>query len=308
MKTVISGGTGLLGSTLGRDLAKDGHEVVALSRSPEKARNLPDGVRAVGWDGRTVGEWAGELEGATAVVNLAGYRLAAANPLTMRWTKVRRQRIIQSREDAGRVLAEAVRQAASKPKVFVQCSAVGFYGVLGDEEVDETAPPGNDFLARVCQRWEASSKPVEEAGVRRVVVRIGVVLANGNAAFDLQKLPIALFVGGPIGSGRQVLPWIHIDDVVGAIRFLIDSPAQQGAFNLTAPAPVASREFGRMLARLMRRPYWFPVPAFMLKLALGEVSTVVLDGQRAVPARLQAAGYPFRFAALESALLDLLGL
>lgn len=308
MKVVISGGTGLLGSALGRELARDGHEVVVLSRAPEKAKNLPGGVRAAGWDGRSLGDWAAEVDGATAVVNLAGYRLAAANPLTMRWTKARKERIIQSREDAGSVLTEALRRAGSKPGVFIQCSGVGYYGVLADEPVDETAPAGDDFLAGVCRRWEASSKSVEEAGVRRAVIRIGVVLANGNPAFDLQKLPIALFVGGPIGNGKQVLPWVHIADVVGAMRFLIDSPEQRGVFNLSAPEPVTNREFGALLARLMRRPYWFPAPAFLLKGLLGEVSTVVLDGQRAIPARLQAAGYPYRFATLEAALRDLLGM
>lgn len=306
MKVVIAGGSGLIGRALAESLSGDGHEVVVLTRSSQQA-NAPAGVRAVAWDGKTLAEWQREIDGADGVVNLAGYNLAGSNPLTMRWTKARRAKIMASRKDTGRVLAEAVAQAKKKPEVFVQFSAIGYYGPRGDEELDESADPADDFLAQVCVEWEKSSASVEALGVRRVVARTGIVLDNDNFAFFMLKLPVALFVGSPLGNGKQVISWIHMADQVGALRFLLETPAAQGIFNLTAPLPQSNRDFVKMLARVMRRPF-IPVgvPGFLLRLPLGEVATVVLDGQRVLPARLLKAGYQFHYPELETALRDLL--
>lgn len=307
MKIVISGGTGLIGRALTESLLKDGHEVVVLSRGGKASDNAPDGARVVAWDGRTVGDWAQEVEGADGVVNLAGSSLAGDNPLKMRWTLGRKEAILASRVNAGQALTEAIRRATNKPAMFVQSSAIGYYGPRGDEAIDESAAGANDFLADVCRQWEASSEAVESLGVRRVVVRTGVVLDNDNFAFFMLKLPVALFVGSPLGSGRQVLSWIHMADQIAALRFLLETSQAQGVFNLTAPQAETNREFVKTLARVMRRPFIpIAVPAILLRLPLGEVATVVLDGQRVIPERLQRAGFEFKFSALEPALRDLL--
>ncbi|TAK11152.1 MAG: TIGR01777 family protein [Anaerolineae bacterium] len=305
MKVVISGGTGMIGRGLTKSLADDGHEVVILTRGDEKTEGK---VRFVRWDGRNLGDWAKELDGADAVVNLAGFNLAGTNFLNMRWTKVRKGKILQSRVDAGRTLTEAVQLATKKPEAFVQASAIGFYGPRGDEAIDESASGGKDFLADVCRAWEDASAGVGELGVRRVVIRTGIVLKGGNLAFDMLNLPVKLFVGSPLGTGKQYLAWVHYADHIGAIRNLIANKKASGVYNLTAPNPVTNAAYGRTVAKVLRRPFFFPrVPSFLLKLALGEVSTVVLDGQRVMPARLQREGYVFQYPELEPALRNLLG-
>ncbi len=308
MKVVISGGTGLIGRALTASLLKDGHEVVILSRGGNSGSKAPAGAKVVIWDGRSVGDWAQEVDGSDAVVNLAGSNLAGDSPLNMRWTKPRKAAILNSRVDAGRVLTEAVQKATKRPSVFVQSSAIGIYGPRGDEAIDESADGASDFLADVCRQWEASSVEVESLGVRRVIIRTaGIVLDNGNFAFFMFKLPVALFIGSPLGSGRQVISWIHIQDQVKAIRFLMETPTTQGVYNLTAPQAETNRDFTKMLARVMRRPFIpLSVPGFMLRLPLGEVSSVVLSGQRVIPERLQRTGFEFKFPALEPALRDLL--
>jgi len=223
-----------------------------------------------------------------------------------RWTAARKRLLRESRLAAGRVLAEAVTASARKPRVFVQASAVGYYGPRGDEELAEDAPPGDDFLARLAVDWEAASAAVETAGVRRVVVRTGIVLSTVGGALPRLVLPFRLFLGGPLGAGRQWLPWIHIVDEVGALRFLMEREGAQGAFNLCAPRPLTNAEFARALARVLGRPHALRTPAWALRLALGEMATLVLDGQRAVPCRLLELGYVFRFEQAEDALRDLL--
>lgn len=301
MRVLITGGTGFLGRALARSLLADGYEVIALSRRPEQARGLPPGVQMVRWDARTAEGWGHLVEGATAIVNLAGESIAGGP-----WTAERKRRIRDSRVNAGQAVVAAVQAASQKPSVIVQASAVGYYGPRGDEEITEETPPGDDFLARVAVEWEASTAPVEALGVRRVIIRTGLPLSREGGVFPFFLLPFRFFVGGPLGSGRQWLPWIHIADEIGAIRFLLENAEAHGPFNLSAPNPVTNAEFSRILGRVMGRPSAMRVPAFALRLALGELATLMLSSQRQMPRRLMEIGYRFRFPELEAALRDLL--
>lgn len=302
MRILITGGTGLIGRALAADLARDGHDVIILSRTPERyTGRLPEGVRAERWDGRTADGWGALADGADAIVNLAGENIAGG-----RWTAERKRRIRQSRLDAGHAVVQAVEAAAHKPRVVVQASAVGYYGPCGDDIITEDHPPGNDFLADVCVAWEQSTAAVEAHGVRRPILRTGVVLSTEGGALPRMLPPFKFGLGGPLGSGRQWFPWIHIRDEVRAIRFLIEHEDAHGPYNLTAPNPVTNAEFTKALGRVLRRPAFMPVPAFALKLLFGEMATVLLDGQRAVPQRLLDAGFSFTFEEVEQALRDLL--
>ena len=307
MRILITGGTGLIGRALAADLAGDNHEVIVLSRAPERAAGLPTGVRAERWDARTAEGWGALVNGADAIVNLAGESIAGEGFFPSRWTAERKRRIRESRLNAGRAVVQAVELASDKPRVVVQASGVGYYGPRGDEEITEEASPGKDFLAWTAIDWEASTAPVESLGVRRAIIRSGAVLSTKGGALPRMLLPFRLFVGGPFGAGRQWFPWIHIADEVSAIRFLIENPAASGPFNLTASNLLTNADFSRVLGRVMRRPALVPVPAFAMSLLFGEVSTVVLDGQRAISRRLQESGFTLRFPEAEAALRDLLG-
>jgi uncharacterized protein len=207
---------------------------------------------------------------------------------------------------SGRAVLEGLRRAAEKPRVLVQGSAVGYYGDTGDPRVTEEHPPGRDFLADVCVEWEDSTAEAEALGVRRPVIRTGVVLAREGGALPRMALPFRFFAGGPLASGRQGFPWIHLADEVAAIRFLLEREDADGPFNLTAPEPVTNREFSAALGRALHRPSLLPAPEFALRIALGEMADMLLHGQRAVPQRLQELGFAFRFAEPEPALRDLL--
>jgi uncharacterized protein (TIGR01777 family) len=302
MRVIITGGTGLIGRALAANLAFELYEVIVLTRHPERVTRLPQGVQAVGWDGRTAAGWGGLADGADVIVNLAGESIAAG-----RWTEARKRRILESRVNAGRAVVEAVKAATRKPSVVIQASAVGYYGPHGDEEVTEATPSGHDFLAHVCREWEASSAEVEKLGVRRAILRTGLVLSRVGGPLPLMRLPFFFFVGGPLGSGKQWFPWIHIADEIGAIRFAMKKPDAQGVFNLCSPNPLTNADFSRALAKVMHRPSFLPAPAFAVRLLLGEMSTLLLDGQREIPQRLQQLGFSFRFAEAEPALRDLLG-
>jgi uncharacterized protein len=301
MRILIAGGTGLIGTALAESLLADGQQVWVLTRRPDSA-HLPQGAAPLGWDGKTVGGRADTLSQVDAVVNLAGETLAR-----WPWTKSRRRLLLDSRVLAGKALTQAIQAASPRPQVLIQASGVNFYGPHRQELVTEGDGPGADFLSRLCVDWEASTQPVESLGLRRAVIRTAVVFAPQGGILPLMLLPVRLFAGGPLGSGRQGLAWIHLADEVAAIRFLLENPAARGPFNLTAPAPISSADFTRTAARLLRRPFWLPAPAFALRLALGQMSTLILDGAYLHPARLQALGFTFRFPSLEPALRDLLG-
>jgi uncharacterized protein (TIGR01777 family) len=306
-RVIITGGTGLIGRALATEMADAKYDVIVLSRNPDKVMGFPHGIHVQRWDGRTAREWGKLADGAEAIVNLAGENLAGEGFFPSRWTTERKQKIVQSRVDAGAAVVSAVKAAFAKPRVLIQASGIGAYGPHGDEEVSEQDAVGADFLADVTRQGEASTAPVEAMGVRRVVVRTGVVLSAQGSALVRMVLPFRLFAGGWFGSGRQWLPWIHLADEVAALRFLIENRQASGVFNLTSPQPLTGRDFGRAIGRVMRRPAFMPVPAFAMRLAFGEVASTVLDGQRALPKRLLETGFQFRFPDAESALRDLLG-
>jgi len=307
MRIIITGGTGLIGRALTESLVSEGHEVIILSRVPERATGLPAGARVERWDARTAEGWGHLAEGADAIVNLAGASLAGEGFLPSRWTAERKRLIRDSRVNAGRAVVQAVAGVSNRPGVVIQASGAGYYGPHGDEELAEDAAPGNDFLAQIASDdWEPSTAPVEALGVRRAIIRSGPVLSAKGGALPRLMLPFRLFVGGPMGSGRQWFPWIHVADQVAAIRFLIENEVASGPFNLVAPHPLTNAAFSRALGRVMGRPSLVPVPAFALRLAFGEVASVLLEGQRAVPRRLSELDFTFRFLDADPALRDLL--
>lgn len=301
MRIIITGGTGLIGKALANALLADGHQVIVLSRNPDKATNTPYGLQLEKWDGKSTAGWGHLVDGAGAIVNLAGEGIADG-----RWSAERKKLIRESRVHAGLAVQDAVKQATEKPKVVLQSSAVGYYGPTKDEMITENSPPGADFLSKVCFDWEASTVPLVQMGIRRPVLRTGVVLSTEGGAFPKMRLPFKFFAGGPIGSGKQWLPWIHLEDEVRAIQFLLNHESATGPFNLSAPTPVTNKEFGETLGKVMERPALAPAPAFVMKTIFGEMSTVLLDGQRAIPTRLEEAGFTFKFPTLEAALRDLL--
>ncbi len=307
MRLVIAGGTGLIGRNLADTLVQDGHEVVILTRS--EGRLVTGGsIRFVTWDGEALGPWAREVDGARAVVNLAGVSIAGENLMSVlfgRWTQARKEAIRRSRVASGKVLAEAIRQAGRRPAVFIQASGVGYYGVQRTSACPEDTPPGADYLASVTVDWEAASAGVLALGVRHVVVRSGVVLTPEGGILPMVALPFRLMVGGPLGNGRQAFPWIHIQDETAAVRFLIENSKAEGPFNLAAPGLLTNADFGRALGRALGRPYYFPTPALLLRAMLGEKATLVLEGQQPVPTRLSELGFTFRFPTAEEALRDL---
>jgi uncharacterized protein len=309
MRVIITGGTGLVGSALAKGLAQDGHDVIVLSRNPEKAApKLSKGIRAERWDASTAEGWGPLADGAEVIVNLAGESIAGKGLLPARWTAERKRRILESRVNAGRAVTAAVEAASRKPKLVIQQSAVGYYGPHGDEVLTEDTPAGDDFLARVAVAWEKSTLPVEGLGVRRVIPRTGVRLLKAPGGFLRPLLLIFnLMAGGPMGSGRQYWPWIHPADEVKALRFLMENAQASGAFNMTAPNPVTNREFVRVLGKVVRRPAIFPAPAFGVRLVLGELAdALILNGQRAVPKRLEQMGFTFEFPELEGALREVI--
>lgn len=308
MRVLITGGSGLIGRALSAELVSHGHEVIVLSRSPERATGLPDGVRVVGWDARTAAGWGHLADGAGAVVNLAGASIAGEGFFPSRWTDENRRVIRESRLNSSRAVVEAVEQAGRKPGVLIQASGVGYYGFRGDEFLSEEAAPGTDWAARfTAEEWEPSSAPVEQMGVRRVLARTGVVLSTEEGALPRLLLPFRLFVGGPLGSGRQWYSWISLQDEARALRFLIETDEAYGAYNLTAPNPVTNGELARLIGKVMGRPSFIPVPGFAMRLAFGEVAEVVLQGQRAIPGRLLDLGFEFDFPTAEASIRDLLG-
>ncbi len=300
MRIVLAGGSGFLGRALTRHLVTHGHEVVVLSR---RAAGGPTGrrVNVVTWhpDGSAQpGAWAGAIDGADAVVNLAGAGIAEG-----RWSRARKAVLRSSRVNSTRSLVAAVRQASMKPAVFVQGSAVGYYGNSGDGVLDETSPPGSDFLAQMAVAWEAEAHPAASLGCRLTTLRTGIVLDRRGGALKKLVPPFLFFVGGPIASGRQYWSWIHLADWVALVARALETPSASGVFNATAPAPVTNAEFSRALARALRRPSWLRVPAFALRLLVGELADHgLITGQRVVPTRALAEGFTFAYPRIDEAM------
>jgi uncharacterized protein (TIGR01777 family) len=303
MKVLISGGSGMIGRHLATGLVQDGHEVVILSRHPETKSPLSD-VRYVSWDPRSAdGDWANELSGARGVVNLAGASIGSRL-----WTRRRMAELISSRLSATNALVQALGRtpAALRPPVLVSASGIDYYGDRGDEVITEESRPGDSFLGRLSQQWEAAAQKAEPLGVRVVRIRTAMVFGRDALAFRLLTLPFRLFVGGPLGNGRQWFTWIHLDDIVGLYRLALDDSRINGAVNAVAPDIRPERDVAKEIGSVMHRPALLPVPAPVLRLALGAMSQLLLHGRRAEPAKARGYGYQFRFGGLHEALEDIL--
>jgi uncharacterized protein (TIGR01777 family) len=299
MKVLIAGGSGFMGKHLIKSLVADSHQVWVLSRNPNKKIK---GAETVAWDGKSLDGWEQVIEQVDAVVNLSGLSL-----YMWPWTKSKKQRFHDSRVLPGRALVSAIQNADHRPDVFLQISGINHYGLRGETIADESTPPADDYLAQLTVAWENSTKSVADFDVRLIICRTSVVLARDAVLMWLLALPVRLFVGGPLGRGDQALPWIHLDDQLGAMRFLLENPDAAGAYNLIAPQLTSNAVFMRTEAKVLRRPYWFPVPAFLLRLVLGEMSVLVTEGRFAKPRRLLEQGYVFHFPDLEDALKDIFG-
>ncbi len=322
-RVIVTGATGLIGRKVCAKLEARGYRVVVFSRNPETARRtMRNGSEFVAWTPTEDGPWAAAIDGAHAVIYLAG-----ANNFAQRWTKAYKQEIRNSRVVGTRGIVNAMRKANLKPKVFVCGSAIGYYGSRDATELDESASPGNDFLAEVVKEWEAEAAKAEELGIRTVLLRTGVVIGSNkrgvglpidlkgaslkrpgvvldfeNGAMPLMALPFRLFAGGPIGSGNQWFPWVHLEDEVGLIMLALENEQVRGPLNATAPETMTNKEFSKAMGRVLNRPSWLPVPPFALRIMLGEVANMLTEGQRVVPRKAQELGYQFRYPTVDSAL------
>ena len=302
MKVVITGATGFVGRALVRRLIAEGHEIVALTRNLERAHAaLPARCACEPWD-PAAGPDPAVIRGADAVVHLAGEGVA-----DHLWTPARKQAIRDSRLGGTRALVRAIATVPSeaRPRALISASAIGYYGDRGDEQLDEQSQPGNDFLAEVCTAWEQEAFAAEKLGVRTVVVRIGVVLGKEGGALQKMLLPFRLGLGGRLGSGRQWMSWIHLDDLVSLFVSVIGDGDATGAINGVAPAPVTNAVFTAALGKVLYRPVILPVPAFALRLTLGEMSAILLASQRALPRAATQLGFTFRYPDIRGALADL---
>ncbi len=298
MRVVVTGGTGFLGRPLTLGLRAAGHDVTVLTRRA----NGRSAAREVEWQPTgAVGSWVGEVEGADVVINLAGEALA-----DRRWTAARKARLRNSRLNATRSLVGAIERARNRPAALISGSAVGYYGPRGSEAVTESEPAATDFLGTLTHDWEAAALDAERLGLRVVLLRTGLVLERDGGALQRLLLPFRLGVGGPLGSGAQYWPWIHRDDWIASVVWLVSSQAVTGPVNVTAPSPETNASFSRALAATLGRPCLFRVPSVALRLVMGEMADVVLTGQRAVPAKLTGANFSFAFPRLDDALAAIL--
>ncbi len=323
MRVFITGAAGLIGRNLAKALLARGDKVTAVSRDISRAMSvLGEDVEVVQGNPRHAGEWSRAVDGCGAVVNLAGEPIGGR-----RWNERIKQEILASRVETTRNVAHAIEEADSPPQVFISTSAAGYYGdVSWDTPVDESSPPGSGFIPNLCREWEAATRLMEGKAVayhtghisppsvgqaatllaRTVILRISIVLDPDGGALE-KMLPAFRFgLGGPLGSGRQPLPWIHIKDMVGMILWALDNPAVEGVFNACVPEPVTQKEFARTLGQVLHRPAFLPLPGFILRLLFGEGASVLLTGQRMIPKRALEMGYRFKYPRLEEALRDLL--
>ena len=300
MKVAITGATGFVGSRLVEELQARGHQPLILTRNRDAALKAFPKVEAVAYTPTESGSWQEAIAGCDGVVHLAGEPIAES-----RWTPKQKQEILTSRQLSTRKIVEAIAKANPKPSVLVNASAIGYYGTSETATFDETSPSSNDFLAEVCQAWEAEAQKVKQVGVRLVVLRLGIVLGDGGALAKMIP-PFKLFAGGPLGTGKQWFSWIHRDDLVNLILEALTRKDIEGVLNATAPNPVRMSEFCQVLGKTLNRPSWLPVPSFVPEALLGEGAKVVLEGQQVLPKRTTSYGFDYKYPTLQQALTEIL--
>ncbi|HIK03457.1 MAG TPA: TIGR01777 family protein [Trichormus sp. M33_DOE_039] len=304
MKIAITGATGFVGSRLVERLHKQGHQILIFTRNTTFARRVfPQevftNVEIVAYTPTTSGTWQDSIASCDGVVNLAGEPIA-----NKRWTPEEKQEILNSRQLGTQKIVEAIAKANPQPSVLVNASAIGYYGTSETATFDESSGSGTDFLAQVCQAWEAEAQKVKEAGVRLVILRFGIVLGLGGALAKMLT-PFKLFAGGPIGSGKQWFSWIHVEDLVSLIVQALTKPEMEGVYNATAPKPVRMNDLSQTLGQVMNRPSWLPVPGFALEALLGDGAIVVLEGQQVLPKRTLESGFEYQYPNLQPALKEI---
>jgi uncharacterized protein (TIGR01777 family) len=289
----------MIGSLLTERWRQSSHSLVLLSRRPPAEISVAK-KQWLAWQPGATGEWERAIDGADAIINLAGEPIAGK-----RWTTEQKKILRSSRIEGTKALVDAIAKAQIKPKLMISSSAVGYYGPHGDQTLNEDSKPGDDFLARLCVDWEAEAQKAEALGVRVCLLRTGIVLAKGQGALKKMVPPFKMFIGGPLGSGRQWMPWIHIEDEVSVIQFLVENERARGAFNGTAPNPVTMAEFSETLGAVLNRPSWARVPPSVLALVVGEMAEMLLNGQRAIPEAAIKLGFKFKYPNLKLALESL---
>jgi uncharacterized protein (TIGR01777 family) len=305
MRVFVTGGTGLIGARLIRKLLGRGDQVVLLTRRYAAARQIvgPE-CGLVEGDPTQAGDWMKAVADCDAIVNLAGENIFAR-----RWNATFRAALMDSRLQSTKHVVEALAQKPTRadgiPKVLVNASAIGYYGPHGDEELTEDSPPGSDFMAEICVKWEQAARAVESFGARCAILRIGVVLDTEGGALKKLLTPFKLYAGGPVGNGQQWMSWAHHEDITGLLLLALDNADARGSLNGTAPNPVTNRDFGKALGAALHRPAFLPTPAFALRLGLGEVADVITTGQRVLPRRALALGYQFKYPTIDAALRQL---
>ncbi|MCX8061666.1 MAG: TIGR01777 family oxidoreductase [Anaerolineales bacterium] len=314
MKITIAGGSGFIGTALSSLLVQNNHQVIILSRRGSRdyqaSSTLKPNPFYLYWDGANIGDWVAAIHESDAVINLAGENIGGKNILeviTKRWTPQFKEALRKSRISSGKALSEAIEQSPTKPQVFIQASAVGYYGSHPHREMDEDTAPGDDFLAKLCVEWENSTAELDQMGIRRVITRIaGVVMALNGGSLPFILLPYRFFLGGPLGNGKQWVSWIHLQDLIRAMVFLLETPQAKGPFNLCAPQPVTSQELSKVIGRVMRKPSFFPTPEIFFRSIFGEKADLLLSSQKQVPKKLLELGFEYQYPTAESALMNLL--
>lgn len=300
MRTLIVGGNGFVGSHLTPFLVEKGFDVTVMARRPDRGAKLPSEVKMLAADATKPGEWQAQVTKFDLVINLAGVSVFK------RWDDAYKKLLRDTRILTTRNLVDAIPRDSERKITLINTSGAGYYGSTGDEELTESAPPGSDFLARLAQDWEAEAFKAQEKGVRVVVTRFGIILGKGGGALAQMTLPFKFFAGGPLGHGRQWVPWMHVQDLCRAELFLIEHDTIKGPVNLSAPVPVRNVELAKAIGKGLNRPAFMPAPSFMMKLVLGEFGSVILEGQRAIPKVLLDSGFRFQFPTIDEALKNLL--
>jgi hypothetical protein len=300
MRTLIVGGSGFVGSHLTPFLVENGFDVTVMARRPDRGPKLPSEVKMLASDATKPGEWQAQVPTFDLLINLAGVSVFK------RWDDAYKKLLRDTRILTTRYLVEAIPSDAERKITLINTSGAGIYGATGDEELFESAPPGSDFLSHLARDWEAEAYKAEEKGVRVLTTRFGIILGKGGGALAQMVLPFKFFAGGPIGSGRQWVPWMHVKDLCRAELFLIEHENIRGPVNFSAPFPVRNVELSKAIGKAIGRPSFMPAPSFMIKLVLGEFGSVILEGQRAIPKVLLENGFRFEFPTIDEALKDLL--